>query len=348
MMPSSKINVAGVILLLLLFLGVAWALGKKYYQAPKPPQVQKTLTSVSLAMDYTPNTNHTGVYVAQKNGYYKDEGIEVKILPYSGNVSPEVLVSTKKADVGISYTEGVVTSAASGNPVVSIAAIIRHNTSSLVAIENSGIKTPKDLDGKIYGGFGAPFENAVISEMIKKNGGKGNFKTVLLDIDGIKALETKKIDFAWIFDGWTGVQAKRQGIKLISFPLIEYGIPDYYTPVFISGPAQLKERPELLRKFIKATAKGYNFAIEHPEESAQILIESVQKGTFDVPEFVIESQKYLSPRYTDPGKPWGVQEEKAWKEFPQFILSTNQIKDASGAATKSLDFSSLYTNQFIQ
>lgn len=346
-MPSSKKSIAAVFILILLFLGGAWFLGKKYYQPPKP-QPQKTLDQVTLAMDYTPNTNHTGIYVAQKKGYYKDEGIEVKILPYSGNVSPEVLVATGKADVGISYTEGVVTAAASGNKVISIAAIIAHNTSSLVALDGSGIKTPKDLDGKVYGGFGAPFENAVVGEIIKKDGGKGVFKNVMLDIDGIKALETKKIDFAWIFDGWTGVQAKRQGVKLIFFPLIEYGIPDYYTPVFISGETQIKEKKELLKKFVKATAKGYEFARTNATESAQILIDGVQKGTFDNSEFVIESQKYLSPRYADPQKPWGVQDKKLWHDFPAFILATGEIKDASGAAVKTLDFDSLYTNDFIQ
>lgn len=346
MMPSSKTNIAVVILLLILFLGGSWFLGKKYYNPPKP--IEKPKPVISLALDYTPNTNHTGIYVAQKKGYYKEAGIDVKILPYSGNVSPEVLVSTNKADVGISYTEGVVTSAASGNPVVSIATIIRHNTSSLVAIADAGIKTPKDLDGKIYGGFGAPFENAVVGEIIKKANGKGNFKTVLLNMGGIKALETKKIDFAWIFDAWTGVQAKRQGVKLVSFPLIENGIPDYYTPVIITAQAQIKEKPDLLKKFIKATARGYNFAIQNPEESAKILIDGVQKGTFDDAEFVIESQKYLSPRYTDKDKAWGIQDEKAWTEFPKFILETGEIKDATGSAVKTLDFTSLYTNEFFK
>ncbi len=345
-MPSSKTSIAVVIFLLFLFLGGAWVLGKQYNKPPVPKE--KPNPVISLALDYTPNTNHTGIYVAKKKGYYKEAGIDINILPYSGNVSPEVLVSTNKADLGISYTEGVVTSAASGNPVVSLAAIISHNTSSIVALEDSKIKTPKDLDGKAYGGFGAPFENAVISEMIKKNGGKGTFKTVLLDMDGIKALETKKIDFVWIFDAWTGIQAKRQGVKLVSFPLVDNGIPDYYTPVIISASKQIKEKPELLRKFIKATARGYTFAIQNPEESAKILIDSVQKGTFPDPDFVIESQKYLSPLYADKDKAWGIQDEKAWRDFPQFILETGEIKDATGSAVKTLDYNSLYTNEFLK
>ncbi len=336
------------VILLFIAIGVVGIILFKKRQQYQPTTTTKEVPTISVALDYTPNTNHTGIYIAMQKGYYKDQGINVKILPYSSNVSPELLVSTDRADVGISYTEGVVTAAAAGNPVVSIATIIRHNTSSLVALADNGIKMPKDLDGKTYGGFGAPFENAVVGEIIKKNGGKGIFKTVLLDIDGIKALQTKKIDFAWIFDGWTGVQAKRQGVKLVSFPLIENGIPDYYTPVIISAAKQIKDKPALLKKFMTATAKGYNYAIAHPEESAQILINGVQKGTFPDPAFVIESQKYLSPRYTDKDKPWGVQDDKAWHDFPSFILATGGIKDASGSAVKTLDFNSLYTNKFIQ
>ncbi len=341
-----------LVALILLFIAVGVAIviifNKSKQQYQPIPTVAKEVPTVSVALDYTPNTNHTGMYVAMQKGYYKDQGITVKILPYSSTVSPELLVATDKADVGISYTEGVVTAAASGNPVVSIATIIRHNTSSLVALADSGIKTPKDLDNKIYGGFGAPFENAVVGEIIKKAGDKGNFKTVLLDIDGIKALQTKKIDFAWIFDAWTGVQAKRQGVKLISFPLIENGIPDYYTPVFISAAKQIKDKPALLKKFMTATAKGYTYAIDHPEEAAKILIGSVQKGTFPDPDFVVESQKYLSPRYTDKDKPWGVQTDVAWHDFPSFILATGEIKDASGSAVKTMDFNTLYTNEFIK
>src|SRR5256886_15045086 len=153
--------------------------------AKSPP---KQLTSMDLALDWTPNTNHTGIYVALAQNWYRAEGIDLRLLPYSASVSPDVLVSTGKADVGVGFTEGVVADAAVGQPVVSIAAIIQHNTSALVTLASSGLARPRMLDGKTYGAFGAPYETAVVGEIIKRDGGKGVFKSVTLDVDAMQAL----------------------------------------------------------------------------------------------------------------------------------------------------------------
>ncbi|HEU5230381.1 MAG TPA: ABC transporter substrate-binding protein, partial [Ktedonobacteraceae bacterium] len=148
-------------------------------------QGQQQLTPMTLALDWTPNTNHTGIYVALAKNWYRDQGIDLKLLPYSASISPDTLVATGKADVGIGFTESVVADAAVGQPVVSIAAIIQHNTSALVTLASSGITRPRDLDGKVYGGFGAPYENAVVGQVIKDDGGKGTFKNVTLNVDAM-------------------------------------------------------------------------------------------------------------------------------------------------------------------
>lgn len=310
-------------------------------------EVEK-LIPMSIAMDYTPNTNHTGIYVALQKGWYKEEGINLSMLPYSANVSPELLVTTDKADVGIGSTESVVSSAVSGYPVVSIATIIKHNTSSLVARADSGIKRPKDLSGKIYGGYGAPYEDAVVGAIIAKDGGKKNFKNVTLDLEQLQALLTKRIDFAWIFDGWTGLEAKRGGLELVSFPINSNGIADYYTPVFIASPNEIKNKNILLKKFMNATKKGYEYAILNPDESAKILIALAPKGTFPDEDFVFESQKYLSAHYSDKNEKWGIQDAKSWHDYPKFMLDSLAMKDINGNIVKQLDFNSLYTNQFIE
>lgn len=305
------------------------------------------LKTMSLALDWTPNTNHTGIYVALQKGWYKEQGIDLKILPYSSSVSPDVLVSSGKADVGISSTESIVADAAGGQPVVSIAAIVQHNTSSLVARADSGITRPRDLDGKTYGGFGSPYEAAVVSEIIKRDGGKGDFKNVTLDVGAMEALKAKRIDFVWIFDGWEGIQAEREGIKLNYFPIIKNGIADYYTPNIVTSPALIKQQPELLKKFMAATAQGYEFARTNPKESAQILIQGTPEGTFPDKGLVDASQDYLSPRYADSGRKWGLQDAAAWQGYPQFILDSGAMTDASGKKVTSLDFNALYTNQFL-
>src|SRR5215471_19295088 len=224
------------------------------------PQGPRTLTTLTLALDWTPNTNHTGIYVALDKGWYRDEGINLRLLPYSSNVSPDVLVSSGKADIGISATEGVVSDAAVGQPVVSIAAIIQHNTSALVTLASSGLARPRMLDGKIYGAFGAPYENAVVGEIIKQDGGKGVFKSVTLTVDAMQALESHRIDFVWVFEGWEVIQAQRMGVKLNVFPITDYGVADYYTPTIITGPAEMKQKPDLLHRFMVATERGYEYA----------------------------------------------------------------------------------------
>jgi len=302
---------------------------------------------MSLALDWTPNTNHTGIYVALDQNWYRDEGIDLNLLPYSASVSPDVLVGSGKADVGISATEGVVSDAAAGQPVVSIAAIIQHNTSALVTLASSGLTRPRDLDGKVYGGFGAPYESAVVGEIIQKDGGKGQFKNVTLSIDAMQALETHRIDFVWVFEGWEVIQAQRQGVKLNVFPITNYGVADYYTPNIITSPSEIKQKPALLRKFMLATSCGYEYARIHSHEAAQMLINEAPAGTFPDTGLVFASQDFLGSHYADPGRKWGMQDAAAWHGYPQFILDSNGILDASGKPVHSMNFDALYTNQFL-
>lgn len=311
-------------------------------------QVPNKLTKFIIALDWTPNTNHTGMYVALSKGWYKNLGLDVKILPYSSNVFPDVLVTNGKADVGIGATEGILADAATGGPVVSIAAIIAHNTSGFITLASSGINRPRDFAGKLYGGSGSLTETAIINSIIKKDGGTGSFKNVSLDVEAMQALETKKIDFVWVFEGWEVIQARRQGYKINYFPMISYGIPDYYTPNIITSPAEIKQKSTLLKKFMKATIKGYEYAITNPKEAAKILIASVPRGTFPDTDFIVASQEFLSKHYADKDKPWGFQTKDGWHKYPQFLIDNQAILDSNGKPVKNLDLDSLYTNQFLQ
>ena len=243
--------------------------------------------------------------------------------------------------------EGVVADAAVGQPVVSIAAIIQHNTSALVTLASSGLTRPRMLDGKTYGAFGAPYETAVVGEIIKRDGGKGVFKSVTLDVDAMQALESHRIDFVWVFEGWEVIQAQRDGVKLNVFPITNYGVDDYYTPTIITSPAEIKHKPDLLRRFMAATERGYDYARTHVQESAQILLKEAPKGTFPDPGLVMASQQFLSSRYADTGRKWGMQDAAAWHGYPQFILNSGGIDDASGKPIHSMNFDALYTNQFL-
>ena len=191
---------------------------------------QTTVTSysgpvaqVTLALDWTPNTNHSGIFVALQKGYYQQNGIDLKLTPYSSSVYPEQLVASGKAEFGISFPESVTTLRAQNTPIVSIAAIIEHNTSALVTLKSSGLDSVAKLAGKRYAGFGAPYEQPVISEMLSCGGATNtSFQNVTTQLDPIAALKSGQFDFAWIYLGWEGIEAQRQGIALNTFPLVDY------------------------------------------------------------------------------------------------------------------------------
>ncbi|MDP9380196.1 MAG: ABC transporter substrate-binding protein [Chloroflexota bacterium] len=303
---------------------------------------------VTFALDYTPNTNHTGIYVAQQKGWYKEAGLDLRILPYAEGTTTDLLVSSGKADFGISYEESVVLARAAGQDIVSTAAVLPTNTSALVTLKESGLDSPKKLDGKRYAGFGAPFEEPVISTVIKHDGGEGKFKNVTANLYGFEAVKAGEADFVWIFMGWDGVAAERAGLDLNTFYIKEHGVPDYYTPVIITSGKKIREDPETVRRFMEATARGYEWAVEHPDEAADLLIKGAPEGTFTDPEFVKASQRWLSPRYKEGQDKWGTQELEVWTEYPRFMYRTGKVTDASGKAVRQEpDYKSYFTTEFL-
>lgn len=308
----------------------------------------KALTPMTLALDWTPNTNHTGIYVALHNGWYKKQGIDLKLLPYSDGASSDSLVAAGKADVGVSFTEAVVADAASDSPVVSIAAIVQHDTSIIMVRKDSGITRPKQLEGKIYGGYGAPYEQPVMSQVIKHDGGgDGDFKNVTVSTDALTALQSKQVDFIWVFQGWEGFEAPRQGLSVKTFSPTDFGIPDYSTPDLITSPATLQKKHDLLKRFMTATSRGYEYARNNPQSAANILIESAPKGTFSDTTLVKESQAYLSTHYQDAHREWGMQTPDLWTKYPEFMLSHKAVLKTDGSPVKTLDFDKLYTNELL-
>src|SRR5690349_14105127 len=144
------------------------------------------LGTVRLALDWTPNTNHTGFYVARANGWYKDAGVDLKILPY-GTTAPEALIAAGQTECGISFQDALTFAAAGGAPIVSVMAILQHTAQEIAVLASSDIQRPRQLDGKTYAGFGYPNEVPTLQSVIKADGGKGSFKSGTLETAGHEA-----------------------------------------------------------------------------------------------------------------------------------------------------------------
>ncbi|HKW20494.1 MAG TPA: ABC transporter substrate-binding protein [Ktedonobacterales bacterium] len=307
------------------------------------------MAKVSLALDWTPNTNHTGVYVAMQKGYYRQNGIDLALTPYSSSVYPEQLVGTGKAEFGISFPESVTTFRAQDVPIVSVGAIIEHNTSALITLKSSGLDSVAKLAGKRYAGFGGAYEQPVISQMLSCGGApRSDFQNITTQLDPIAALKSGQFDFAWVYMGWEGIEAQQQGVALNVFPLTDYCIPDYSSPVVITNQQFIQQHPDIIKRFMKATAEGYEYAIQHPGDAAKLLIDGAPKGSFDDQQLVYKSQAYLSPLYAPGEKCWGMQSLAAWTNYPRFMFNHQAIQDANGnPITQAPDYSAAFTNQFL-
>ncbi|WP_078409432.1 ABC transporter substrate-binding protein [Priestia abyssalis] len=308
--------------------------------APAEEQKEKkdSLTKVSVVLDWTPNTNHTGLYVAKDKGYFEEEGLDVEIIT-PGETGADQLVASGKAEFGVSYQEGITQARVQGVPLVSIAAIIQHNTSGFASPAEKTIKSPKDFEGKTYGGWGSPVEKAVMSSLMnleKADVEKVNFVN-MGDTDFFTAVK-RDIDFAWIYYGWTGIEAELRGEKLNMVYLTDYTDKlDYYTPVLTTSEKMIDEHSDTVKAFVKATSKGYGFAIDKPEEAANILLKAVPDLDSDL---VKKSQEWLSPRYQDDAARWGEQKLEVWENYASWMHDNKLLE-------KELDSKKAFTNDFL-
>lgn len=291
-----------------------------------------------LVLDWTPNTNHTGLYVAKEKGYFADEGLNVEII-MPGEAGADQLVASGKADFGVSAQEAVTEARIQDIPIVSIAAVIQHNTSGLASPKDKEITSPKDFEGKTYGGWGAPVEKAVLSSLMKQENADVEKVDIVNmgDTDFFTAVK-RDIDFAWIYYGWTGVEAEMRGEELNMIYLTDYSKKlDYYTPVLTTNEKMIADNPEKIEKFLAAVSKGYNFAIDNPNEAAEILSAAVPDLD---PELVKKSQEWLSPKYQDDAEKWGVQKQEVWENYSSWMYD-------NGLLENKLKAKDAFTNEFL-
>jgi ABC-type nitrate/sulfonate/bicarbonate transport system substrate-binding protein len=296
------------------------------------------LTKVTVVLDWFPNTNHTGLYVARDLGYYEKEGLAVEIIqPSEGGASQ--LIAAGQGDFGISYQEEVTVARSQNLPVVAIAAVIQHNTSGFASPVSKDIKTPRDFEGKTYGGWGSPAEEAIIKAVMDQEG--ADFSQVnILNIgssDFFTSIE-RDVDFAMIYWGWTGIEAQLRNVDLNFIKMRDkHPALDFYTPVIIASEDKIKENPQLIEKFMQATARGYQYAIDNPEEAAEILLNTVPELD---PELVTASQVYLAGEYQADAPRWGEMKSSVWKAYADFMFAHQLIE-------QNIDVEKAFTNQFL-
>lgn len=298
------------------------------------------LKKVRFLLDWTPNTNHTGLYVAQALGYYKDAGLDVEIVqPTEGGALS--LVAAGKAEFCISFQEEIAAALTSSAPlpVKAVAAVIQHNTSGIISLAKNNIKTPKDMENHVYASWDTPIEKAILSAIAKADGGSyDKIKIVPNTVTDVVAALQTDIDMVWIYYAWDGIATELAGLQtnFINFGKINPAL-DFYTPVIASSNDYLAKNPDVAKQFMAATAKGYEYAIRNPKDAAAILVKNAQGLDSKLVE---KSQEWLKDHYMAEVTRWGFIDQKRWDTFYNWMYENKLIG-------KKLDPGAGFTNDYL-
>ena len=291
----------------------------------------ETAIPVTVALDWTLNTNHVGLVVAQQKGFYAEAGLAVELLPYS-DTSPGALLAAGAADFGYLTSLGFLSARASGADLVALWATMQHETGRLVYnSDNTAITRPADLSGKVYAGFGGPAEAALIGTMIRADGGTPEWTTVTLGTGAYEALAAGKVDFTLEVATWEGVNSTLEGRHQSSFRYADFGVPDQQNGYIAARAETVAKSPEMVAAFMRATQKGYEWAADHPAEAADLLLKA---GDFPNPALVrgsmaaIDAGGYLR----DGSTPVGTIDPARFAAMAKFLFDSGVLKDSTGAA----------------
>ena len=340
--------------------------------------------AVTVALDWTPNGNHAGFYLAKDLGLYQAAGLDVRLVSphdraYAGSyhpgassssdaaaaasaplgsspppyVTPCSKLAAGEAQFAINSPEGVVgwnLPHPTRPALKAVAALLAdRDTSAIVTLASSGLSRPRDLDGKRYASYAARFEGRIVQRVIQADGGSGAFVEETPPMLGIwNALVDGEYDATWVFLQWEGVEAKMRGLELNAFKLGDFGVPYAYAPCLCADPRWLERNEDVARRFLRATAEGYEAASRDPRRAADALVRlaRLENDGFEVdPELARASVAFLAEKFVDPapGARWGRMEDRVWREYVEWLhasglLTTGtQSRHPDGGRSFSLD-----------
>lgn len=301
---------------------------------------KKDTKKITFALDWTPNTNHTGLYVAREKGFFAEEGLEVEIVqPSDGGA--EIMIATGRAQFGVGFQDSIAPALAQSEeiPVIAVGALLQHNTSGLISLKEKGIDRPKALEGKTYATWESQVELTTIKQLMEGDGGDfSKIKLIPTSVYDIVAALNTNIDCVWIYYAWDGIKLQIDGYET---NYLDFGkinpVFNYYTPILISRTEFLKKEPETARAFMKALRRGYEFAIDNPEEAAEILCKCAPELDRTL---VFASQKWIGDYYKADAKKWGYIEPERWNRFYRWL---NESSLMPGTLPENKGF----TNDFL-
>ena len=283
---------------------------------------------VKLALDWYPNANHTGLFIAQQKGYFADEGLDVTMYTPSDPSTVLQTVASGSDNFGMNYQPDVILARNKRVPVVSIAAVVQHPLNSVMALESSGITRPSQLAGKKVGYPGIPTNEPLLDTMLKADGVAEGLEAVELVNIGFnigESLISGNVDAA-VGAYWTheSILLENQGHPVNVMKMQDWGVPDYYELVLVTSEEYLEENRDVAERFVRAIKKGFEEAISDPQAGVDILVEENPDEideAIDRPGADLLVRQWQLPS----GGGFGTQESSRWDSFVNWMKEQEMI-----------------------
>jgi len=274
---------------------------------------------LTVMLDWFPNIDHLPLYVAQQEGLFADEGLEVTILTPSSTTDAMKLAASGNVDIAVSYEPQVIIGASAGLRIRVIGRLVEHPLSVLLFMKGKGIEVPSDLEGKKIG-YTVPGMMDVLMEAFAKINGIKAYEPINVGFAIVQSLVAGKVDaIMGPYKNYETVELEEKGYQAGYFELNEWGIPDYDELVFISGERTAKERTEVLKGFARAINRAISRTRKDPGKALASYFAAVPEAPHEMETkaFEITRPLYAHSQVCDREK---------WQKFSDFALRYGLIE----------------------
>ncbi len=292
-------------------------------QLPSAARAQD-LDTFTVPLDWYPNANHAGLFLAQERGYYADEGLQPEFYTPSDPTTVLQTVGAGRDAFGISYQADLLLARAAGVPVTSILALTQRPLQGIMVLAESGITRPADLVGKTVGYPGIPSQEAFLTTMLASDGASmDEVELVNIGFDLVPGLVSGRVD-ASLGAFWTHepILAAQEGFATDMLKVDDWGVPPYYELILVANDADLTTRRERIEGFLRATRRGYQEAIADPAAA----LAALQAASPDVDiEVETAGLHLLIPVWTDANGQFGTQAAQQWEDYAAWMADNGLI-----------------------
>jgi putative hydroxymethylpyrimidine transport system substrate-binding protein len=230
----------------------------------------------TIVLDFTPNAVHSGIYAAEREGFYHDEGIDLTIRQPGDSTDAPKLLAAGRTDFAILDIHDLGIARERGLDLVGTMPIVQRPLAAVIARADRGIARPKDLEGRTVGVTGLPSDEAVVdSEVSADFGDPTQVRRVTIGFNAISSLAAAKVDAATGFWNAEGVALRRQEVPVRIFKVDRYGAPPYPELVIVASRQTIERDPALVQALRDATKRGYELVSNDPTQALDDLLATV-------------------------------------------------------------------------